>query len=192
VPIVAQPHEIADTTPVPTVKELRAEFRRLRDLLDADPPPDVLDVLIPVRRLFLEATRCGIVPKGTAPEHSLTLDGYRRRLDELSERLSSQPDEPTPHDDGPEPPYWFWWEGKRTNWKAQQRPWSLLNFMWTRESAEADDVLDAVWGETKNIITLRTAANRANTALPRDHRRRLAVRQVEPARFVVVWEDAAD
>jgi hypothetical protein len=101
-------------------------------------------------------------------------------------------DDKTPHTDGPVPPYWFWWKGNKASWKRKQKPWILLNFMWGRDSAQADDVFAAIWDETKDIATLRTNANRVNNFLPSDYRRRLSVRQVEPGRHVILWEGLDD
>jgi hypothetical protein len=96
------------------------------------------------------------------------------------------------HPDGPEAPHWFWWENVRHDWRTSRRPWMLLNYMWGRDTAPADAVLEALWADRRSLTTLRTNACRVNALLPRGYPRRLAVRQVEPGRdtFCVSWEDA--
>jgi hypothetical protein len=88
---------------------------------------------------------------------------------------SDRPPAAESHPDGPEPPYWFWWNNQRLSWEKHQTPWKLLNYMWNRERAHVDDVLRDLWDGDYSASVIQTNASRANAALPLGCKRKLSV-----------------
>jgi hypothetical protein len=68
--------------------------------------------------------------------------------------------------DGPAPPCWLWWQGKRH--KLSPLQWQLLRQLWDREIAEFEDVIRDVWGDEgqdRADSTVRSALSRLNALL---------------------------
>ncbi len=64
----------------------------------------------------------------------------------------------TPIPDGPRPPKSFWWKNEVYN--MQPVPYRMLNYMWAKDKAKMQDVIDYVW-EKEEISdgTLRTTVS---------------------------------
>jgi hypothetical protein len=96
--------------------------------------------------------------------------------------------EDTPHADGPEPPYWFWWQAKRVRIGRgkSRRPWQLLDYMWGRSHATFQELCGPgkPWEDPVSDATFSTTANRVNNDLPVAYPRRLAVQN-----SCVIWKE---
>jgi hypothetical protein len=80
-----------------------------------------------------------------------------------------------PHPDGPEPPCWLRWKGKRIKIGdgRSARSWRLLNYFWNHESATYEDLCegadpDKPWDRPVHDGTIASAVNRMNQTLPAD------------------------
>jgi hypothetical protein len=95
----------------------------------------------------------------------------------------------TPHPDGPEPPCWFWWNGERSRIGKgrSRRPWELLRYMWTRDSATFQELRgpECVWSTEIEDSTISSTVNRINAFLPVGMPRRLAIHN-----YCVVWRES--
>ena len=71
-----------------------------------------------------------------------------------------------PHTDGPDGGRWLWWKNRRHD-VPRGTVYRLLAYMWGRDSANYDDLFDAeVFDTVVQPQTVRSYANKANTALP--------------------------
>jgi hypothetical protein len=76
---------------------------------------------------------------------------------------------------GPLPPCWFYWQGRRHRMKGG-RAFSLIQYMWGRETATMDEVIENVWPDAVLEGSVGTYITRANLCFPDGYPRRLARR----------------
>jgi hypothetical protein len=108
-------------------------------------------------------------------------EGYKRAVAGLAARLDALPaealsgrlelDPQTPaedksHTNGPEGGRWLWWKNVRHD-VPQGTVYRLLDYMWGRDSAGYEDLIDnEVFESAVQPQTVRSNANKVNNALP--------------------------
>lgn len=76
---------------------------------------------------------------------------------------SPNPSHPT-NEDGPMPPNHFWYKGIPND--LQPLLWKILNYMWDKDTAPANDVIESVWGKDDTTEpNFRTSVSRLDTAI---------------------------
>jgi len=96
------------------------------------------------------------------PEAELALD--------LSSKREVKPLPVEKHKDGPEPPHWLWFNGKRhrIGTKRSRLSWLLLEYFWARDSAIYEDLQGPgkPWLDPVTDSAVATAVNRFNNEMP--------------------------
>jgi hypothetical protein len=85
---------------------------------------------------------------------------------EWEQLLAANLERETAMPDGPQPPHWLWWKGKRHRLTPQQH--QLLTFLWPHAEVQVERVERAVWGDEGAIVTestLRSALSKLNGQL---------------------------
>src|SRR5262249_7906852 len=113
---------------------LRTLKNRFRDRCDAS-----LAEIEEARRAILTESRSANTSEGNSPAAEQQAG---RPAGLMIPRDAQKQQGPTRRPDGPDPPLWFWWKGRRhrIGKKRSRLSWLLLDYFWNRDSSTYEDL----------------------------------------------------